>query len=299
MTQVRANNINIEYETFGSKEDPALLLIMGLAAQMTLWPDALCQRLASRGLHVVRFDNRDVGLTTKFEEAGIPDLGAIMTRHLAGEAAGAPYTVHDMVADSFGLLDALGIEQAHVAGFSMGGMIAQRMASSGGGRILSLTSISSSSGDPSIPPGDPEVMNLLAGPPPESEDLEVQTEHARTMWRAMAGFGEGEGLAPTDEELRDEARKGIRRGFYPQGPARQMAAMMISPPSLEILGDVEAPTLVLHGSADPLISVEAGKSVAGLVKGARLEIIEGMGHVLFSPMVDILDRLIGEHAKSN
>lgn len=299
MTQARANGIDIEYETFGSSDDPALLLIMGLAAQMTLWPDALCERLAGRRLFVVRFDNRDVGLSTKFEEAGIPDLGAVMTRHLAGEDPGVAYRVHDMVTDSFGLLDALGIAHAHVAGFSMGGMIAQRMAAAGNGRVLSLTSISSSSGDPSIPPGDPAVMTLLAGPPPQSEDLEVQTEHARTMWRAMAGLGEGEGLAPADEELRDEARKGIVRGFYPQGAARQMAAMAVSPPSLEILGNVNVPTLVLHGSVDPLICVEAGRSVASLVKGARLEIIDGMGHVLFSPVVDVLDRLIGEHVTSS
>lgn len=298
MTLARANGIDIEYETFGSRDDPALLLIMGLAAQMTLWPDALCERLAGRGLFVVRFDNRDVGLSTKFEEAGIPDLGAVMTRHLAGEDPGVAYRVHDMVTDSFGLLDALGIAHAHVAGFSMGGMIAQRMAAAGDGRVLSLTSISSSSGDPSIPPGDPAVMTLLAGPPPQSEDLEVQTEHARTMWRAMAGLDEGEGLAPPDEELRDEARKGILRGFYPQGAARQMAAMAVSPPSLEILGTIDVPTLVLHGSVDPLICVEAGRSMASLVKGARLEIIDGMGHVLFSPVVDVLDRLIGEHVTS-
>lgn len=184
MTLARANGIDIECETFGSPEDPALLLIMGLAAQLTLWPDALCEKLSARGFHVVRFDNRDVGLSAKFEAAGIPDLGEIMMKHVAGEDSGVPYKADDMVADSFGVLDALGIEQAHVAGFSMGGMIAQRMAATGEGRVLSLTSMSSSSGDPSLPPGDPAVMTLLAGPPPQSEDLEVQVEHARTMWRA-------------------------------------------------------------------------------------------------------------------
>lgn len=298
MTQIRANGIDIECESFGSSEDPALLLIMGLAAQLTLWPDALCENLAARGFHVVRFDNRDVGLSAKFEEAGLPDLGQVMTKHLAGEDPGVPYRVDDMVADSFGVLDALGIEEAHVAGFSMGGMIAQRMAASGEGRVLSLTSMSSSSGDPSLPPGDPAVMMLLAGPPPQSEELEVQVEHARTMWRAMAGLGEGEGLAPGDDELREEARKGIVRGFYPQGAARQMAAMMVSPPSMEILPQVDVPTLVVHGSVDPLISIEAGRSVASLVKDARLEIIEGMGHVLFSPAVSVLDQLIGDHIES-
>lgn len=295
MTQIRANGIGIECETFGSKDDPTLLLIMGLAAQLTLWPDALCEKLSLRGFYVVRFDNRDVGLSAKFEAAGIPDLGQIMTKHLAGENPGVAYRADDMVADSFGVLDALGIERAHVAGFSMGGVIAQRMAAADDGRVLSLTSISSSSGDPSLPSGDPAVMTLLAGPPPESEDLEVQVEHARTMWRAMAGLGEGEGLAPGDDELRQEARQGILRGFYPQGAARQMAAMMVSPPSMEILPSVEVPTLVLHGRVDPLVPVAAGQSVAGLVKDARLEIIEGMGHVLFSPAVDVLDQLIGNH----
>lgn len=298
MTQIRANDIDIEVETFGSPDDPAVLLIMGLAAQLTLWPDALCERLSARGFYVVRFDNRDVGLSTKFEAAGIPELGEVMARHLAGEDPGVAYRADDMVADSFGVLDALGIEQAHVAGFSMGGMIAQRMAANGTARVLSLTSMSSSSGDPTLPSGDPAVMTLLAGPPPTSDDLEVQVGHARTLWRAMAGLDEGEGLAPSDDELRQEARKGIVRGFYPQGAARQMAAMMVSPPSMEILRGVDVPTLVLHGSVDPLIPVAAGRSVAGLVKGARLEIIEGMGHVLFSPSVDRLDQLIGRHIES-
>lgn len=298
MTQIRANGIDIEYETIGAPGDPALLLIMGLAAQMTLWPTELCQKLAARGYYVIRFDNRDVGLTTKFEAAGMPDLGEIMGRHLAGEDPGVAYTVTDMVDDGFGLLDALGIARAHVAGFSMGGMIAQRMAAWQGERIISLTSISSSSGDPEIPPGDPEVMALLAGPPPDSEELEEQIEHARKMWRAMAGLGEGEGLAPTDEELASEARKGIIRGFYPEGAARQMAAMAVSPPSMEVLPQIDVPTLVLHGSVDPLISLEGGKSVAALVPGARLEIIEGMGHVIFSPAVDVLDELIGGHIEA-
>jgi pimeloyl-ACP methyl ester carboxylesterase len=298
VTQIRANGIDIEYETIGAPGDPALLLIMGLAAQMTLWPTELCQKLAARGYYVIRFDNRDVGLTTKFEAAGMPDLGEIMGRHLAGEDPGVAYTVTDMVDDGFGLLDALGIARAHVAGFSMGGMIAQRMAAWQGERIISLTSISSSSGDPEIPPGDPEVMALLAGPPPDSEELEEQIEHARKMWRAMAGLGEGEGLAPTDEELASEARKGIIRGFYPEGAARQMAAMAVSPPSMEVLPQIDVPTLVLHGSVDPLISLEGGKSVAALVPGARLEIIEGMGHVIFSPAVDVLDELIGGHIEA-
>lgn len=298
MTQIRANGIDIEYETIGSRQDPALLLIMGLAAQMTLWPTELCQKLADRGFYVIRFDNRDVGLTTKFDAAGMPDLGEIMGRHLAGEDPGVAYTVTDMVDDGFGLLDALGIARAHVAGFSMGGMIAQRMAAWQGDRIISLTSISSSSGDPEIPPGDPDVMALLAGPPPDSQELEDQIEHARKMWRAMAGLGEGEGLAPTDCELESEARKGIIRGFYPEGSARQMAAMAVSPPSMEILPQIDVPTLVLHGSVDPLISLEGGKSVASLVPEARLEIIEGMGHVIFSSAVDVLDELIGGHIEA-
>jgi pimeloyl-ACP methyl ester carboxylesterase len=295
MTQIEANGIRIEYEAFGSKQDPALLLIMGFAAQLTLWPDALCEKLAVRGLYVVRYDNRDVGLSTKFEAAGLPDLGAIMTRHLAREDPGVAYGVDALVADAFGLMDALKIEKAHVMGFSMGGMIAQRMAAAKTGRILSLTSLSSSSADPSLPPGDPDVMTLLTGPPPESEDLEIQVEHPRKMWRAMSGLEEGHGLSPTDEELRQEARDGIIRGYYPEGAARQMAAMMVSSPHTDLLTQVNVPTLVLHGSVDPVVNPEGGKSVAARIDGARFEIIEGMGHVLFSPVVEILDRLVGDH----
>ena len=151
--KVVANGIEIEIETHGDKGNPAVLLIMGLAAQLTLWPEALCKALAARGFYVVRFDNRDVGLTTKFGEAGVPDLGAVMEKHMAGEDPGVPYTVQDMVGDAFGVLDVLEIEKAHVVGFSMGGMIAQRMAGEHPERILSLTSVSSSSGDPSLPPG--------------------------------------------------------------------------------------------------------------------------------------------------
>ena len=295
MSRANANSIEIEYEAFGSKDDPVLLLIQGLAAQLTLWPEALCEKLARRGFFVIRFDNRDVGLSTKFEEAGIPDLGAIMTRHLAGEPHGAAYDVSDLVADAFGLLDALKVEKAHVVGFSMGGMIAQRMAAEKKGRVLSLTSLSFSSGDPSLPGGDPAVMALLAGPPPESDDLDVQVEHARTMWRAMAGLPEGEGLAPSDDELREEARKGIIRGFYPQGAARQMAAIAVSPPTMDVLPTVEVPTLVLHGDVDPLVNIAGGRSVASLVPRARFQSIKGMGHVLFSPVVDVLDEHIGSH----
>lgn len=295
MSQIETNGISLEFETFGSKEDPTLLLIMGLAAQLTLWPDALCERLAARGFHVVRFDNRDVGLTQKFGEAGVPDLAAVMTRHLAGEPHGLAYTRDDMVEDAFGLLDVLSIDRAHVAGFSMGGMIAQGMAARAPERVLSLTSISSSSGAPDIPPGDPAVMTLLAGPPPDSEDLEVQVEHARKMWRAMAGLGEGEGLAPSDEELREEARKGILRGFYPEGAARQMAAMMVSPPTYTFLPEVKVPSLVIHGDVDPLVSPEGGRSVASLIPGARFELVEGMGHVLFSKLVEPLDQLLASH----
>lgn len=296
--KVAANGIEIEVETHGDKDKPALLLIMGLAAQLTLWPEALREKLAARGFYVISFDNRDVGLSTKFGEAGIPDLGAVMGRHFAGEDPGVPYVVADLVADAFGVLDALNVRQAHVAGFSMGGMIAQRMAAEDTARVLSLTSISSSSGDPALPSGDPDVMMLLAGPPPDGDDLEVQAEHARKMWRAMSGLVEGEGLAPTDAELLDEARKGIKRGFYPEGSARQMAAMAVSAPSMDVLPNVKAPTLVLHGDVDPLVSPEGGRSVASLIPGARFESIQGMGHVLFSPAVEVLDRLIGEHIQS-
>src|SRR5882724_2657871 len=266
MPTARANGIEIAYETFGAPEGRPLLLIMGLAAQMILWDDDLCAALASRGHRVIRFDNRDVGLSTKCDWAGMPDAAAAMQAAFLGQRVDAPYTLWDMATDAVGLLDALGIAAAHVVGASMGGMIAQAMAIAHPARVLSLTSIMSSTGDRSLPPARPEAAAVLL--------LPVVAGRAANVERAARSYD---------------------RCFHPAGVARQLVAILASGSRREALAAVAVPTLVIHGRDDPLIPVEAGLDTARAVRGAELLAIDGMGHDLpravWPPIVEHISAL--------
>ncbi len=274
MPAARANGIEIAYETFGAPEGRPLLLIMGLAAQMILWDDHFCAALASRGHRVIRFDNRDVGLSSKLEEAGMPDAAAAMQAALLGERVDAPYTLRDMAADAVGLLDALGIAAAHVVGASMGGMIAQAMAIAHPARVLSLTSIMSSTGDRSLPPARPAAAAVLL--------LPVVTGRAANVERAVQVFRTiGSPGFPFDEErVRRRAARSYDRCFNPVGLARQLVAIMASGSRKEALKSVAVPTLVIHGADDPLVPLAGGLDTAESIPGAELLIVEGMGHDL-------------------
>ena len=274
MSRVTANGIQIEYETFGNLSGRPLLLIIGLGGQLIFWDDVLCRDLAARGHYVIRFDNRDAGFSTKFDEAGIPDLVETFGKIMRGQKISTPYTLDDMADDTAGLLDALGIKKAHICGMSMGGMIAQTMAIRHPSRFLSLISIYSSTGNPDLPQPKPEVMEvLIAAPPNEREGF---VEHMVGVFKTIAGSG-----FPVDEEwTRKIMAEGYDRCFCPQGMARQLVAILAHGNRKPALASVKVPTLVIHGTADPLVPVEGGKDTAKAIPGARLMLIEGMGHDL-------------------
>ena len=274
MPNVTANGIRLEYDTFGGNSAPPLLLIMGLGAQMILWDDEFCEQLAAKGLYVIRFDNRDIGLSTKMDADGVPDITQAVAAALGGAVVEASYTLDDMADDAAGLLETLGIGEAHVCGASMGGMIAQTFAIRHPGRISSLISIMSTTGDLGLPQGTPGAMAALLAPAPAEREGAI--EHSMNIGRAIAGPG-----FPLDEErMRDKATRSFDRCFHPEGMARQLLAVLAHGDRTSALGSVTTPTLVIHGVADPLVPVECGRATAEAVPGADLLEIEGMGHDL-------------------
>jgi pimeloyl-ACP methyl ester carboxylesterase len=288
---VKANGIEIVYDTFGEATAPALLLVMGLGAQMISWDEDFCRELASRGYYVIRFDNRDVGLSTKFDKAGVPNTLALLQAQMQGEPVQAPYTLRDMADDAAGLLDALEIEAAHVVGASMGGMIAQAMAIHHPQRVRTLTSIMSSTGNPDLPHPKPEALSVLLTTPPQ--DQETYQQHAIKTWHVLAGPG-----FPVDDAfIAERAARVFDRGLNPAGTARQMAAILTSGSRKEALQQVSAPTLVIHGDADPLVPVEGGIDTAESIPGAELMIVGGMGHDLPPSLAPRVIDAIVAHAK--
>ena len=272
MAQVDTNGIQIEYDTFGEPGSQPLLLIMGFAGQLIFWDEELCKEIAQRGHYVIRFDNRDVGLSTKIDEAGVPDIMKTIEALMMGEAVHPPYTIEDMADDAVGLLDALAIEKAHICGMSMGGMIAQTIAVNYPQRVLSFISIYSNMGDPEDPGPKPEAFELLTTPFPEEREASI--EHAMKLFHAIAGPG-----FPFDEEWhRKIVTQAFDRAFYPQGPARQLIAILTQKNRRPALASVSVPTLVVHGTDDPLVPVECGRNTAAAIPGAELMIIDGMGH---------------------
>jgi pimeloyl-ACP methyl ester carboxylesterase len=278
MAQVSANGISLEYDTFGSASARPLLLVMGLGAQMIHWRSAFCEMLADRGHYVIRFDNRDVGLSEKFGHLGIPDMAQMAARLLAGEPAEAPYTLDDMAHDAFGLLDALEIEAAHICGASMGGMIVQAMALNAPGRVKSLTSIMSSTGNPELPPSTDEAMAAMLSPAAGNREEAIE----RTL-RVGSVIG-SPAYPPPEEEARSRAAEAYDRAFYPEGVARQMAAIAAHGNRRPALEALDVPALVIHGEADPLVRVEGGHDTHQALKRSRLMVLEGMGHDLPEPL---------------
>lgn len=290
MPQIKANGLNFEYETFGSKSDPAILMIMGFACQMTLWPVELCQGLASRGYHVIRFDNRDIGLSQRIvSDVEVNVLDAFM-KAATGQPVKSPYQLDDMAADTVGILDALGIDKAHIVGASMGGMIAQLIAINHPHRARSLVSIMSTTGRRDLPPGNPEAAAILTQPAPV--EREARIAHTMKVWRTI---GSQPVYAADDEELRRMATAIVDRVPYdPAGIMRQLVGVLASPPRNEMLKNVKLPALVIHGADDPLVNVECGKDTAASIPGARLRIIPGMGHDYTSKLVPVYLREISD-----
>jgi pimeloyl-ACP methyl ester carboxylesterase len=277
MPNVTANGIQIEYDTFGDSSSPALLLIMGFGGQMILWDQEFCRQLAEASLYVIRFDNRDVGLSSKLEETGAPELSEILGAERPVEKIEAPYTIEDMGDDAIGLLDGLGLHGAHVCGASMGGMIAQTVAIQHPDRVLSMICMASTTGNPEVGSVNPEVIDSPAIPLMSApREREANIEYTVKGMRELAGPG----IAFDEKRARKMAAALYDRCFYPEGTARQFLALLASGNRKPALAKLALPTLVVHGECDPLVPVEHGKDTAEAVPGAELLIIEGMGHNL-------------------
>lgn len=275
MPTADVNGISLCYDTAGPPQGPAVLLVMGLGAQMIAWPPHLIDPLADAGVRVIRYDNRDVGESTWFDHVPSPGLAEIFGSLQAGAPLPPPYTLSDMADDGIALLDHLGIDRAHVVGASMGGMIVQRMALEHPDRLASMTSIMSTTGDPSLPPQTPEATEALLTPAP-TDDRDTYVDAVMAKRQIL-----GSTTLDQDEEwLCQVLGQGYDRGLNPGGFLRQYHAILTDGDRTEALSELSVPTLVVHGSADPLVRVEAGKATASAVPGAQLEIIDGMGHDL-------------------
>lgn len=271
---ITANGIRIEVEDLGPHDAPAVLLIMGLGMQLIAWPPYFVQPLLDAGYRVIRFDNRDVGLSQYFDELGPPNLPSALARLPLGLPVKPLFTVHDMALDALGVLDFLGVRKAHVVGVSMGGMIAQRVALAAPQRLLSLTSIMSSSGAAGLPQAEPHVLGALVTPPPNDPDKAL--EHFVKLYQLI-----GSPAFPADlVQMRERILAGLQRAFHPVGTARQLLAVLCDSGRAEELRAIRTPTLVLHGKQDPLVPYACGEDTQRRIRGAQMVGIEGMGHDL-------------------
>ena len=293
MPQITANGIQIEYEAYGDRAKPPLLLVMGLGAQLTLWPMELVEALVARGFYVIRYDNRDIGLSQKFGEHGIPNFKRVALMRMLGLRARIPYRLSDMANDAAGLLDALGIAKAHVVGASMGGMIAQLLAINHPDKVLTMTSIMSTTGNRKVPPAKPEAMAALLNRAPDGASLEEVIPYGININRAIGSPG----YPAAEERLRANIARDYNRSFYPEGAARQISAIMEDGDRRKRLAKVTTPTLVIHGVHDPLVPVEGGRDTAKSIPGAKLLEIEGMGHDLPLELVEQIADAVAAHAK--
>lgn len=291
MNRVETNGVELACEAFGAPSDQAILLVAGLGTQMIRWTVPFCRALAARGYHVIRFDNRDAGFSTHITHRAAPDFVELAAALMAGRAPDVPYTLHDMAADTVGLLDALSIDRAHVVGRSMGGMIAQVMACEHPERVASLTSIMSSTGNPSLPPPTPDAMAMMTSPAPDPVSDEAgYLAHSLAFARRIAGS-----RYPFDEAAaRDLIVEEARRAHDRNGFGRQIAAIAVGGDRRRRLATVSAPTLVIHGSEDPLFPPACGEDTAASIPAAEFVLIEGMGHDLppqvYGAVVEAIDR---------
>jgi pimeloyl-ACP methyl ester carboxylesterase len=297
MPSVQANGITIEYETCGNPGDPAIVLIMGLGVQMILWPDELCERLAACGFHVVRFDNRDVGLSSSLDHLGRPSVVVEYGKYLLGLPVKAPYLIEDMARDTAGFLEALGIERAHAVGASMGGMIAQNLAADHPEKVKSLVSIMSTTGSRKLPLPEVRAMRAMLQPPAKAGDVEGAT---RRFVNVLSTIGSRSN--PWDrEELRTFCERHVRRAQNPTGQLRQFVAIAGSGDRTPIVRRIKAPTLVIHGKEDPLLPLACGEATVRAIREgggeAELAAIDGMGHDLPKPLLPQIADLIANHCR--
>ena len=289
--RISANGLQIEVDDQGPAGAPAVLLIMGLGMQLIAWPDELVQDLVRRGFRVLRFDNRDIGLSQHFDEFGLPNLAWAGMRHLLHLKVHAPYALAEMAADALGVLDALGIAQAHVCGASMGGMIAQHLAAAHGERVRSLTLLMTTAGARQLPQPSMAVRQALLARPASSrpEDLVAHLQ------RVLAIIG-SPAYPPDPALMHARLLASVQRSWHPAGTLRQLTAVVADGDRTPLLSRIRMPTLVMHGEADPLVPVAAAHHLAQHIAGAEKDIVPGMGHDLPLPLMPRLAAGIAETA---
>lgn len=292
MPKLTVNGVGIHYEEAGRRGDRPVLLVSGVGTQLTRWSEDFTDMLAARGFHVIRMDNRDIGLSDGFDDAGIPDLKAIAAAKAAGQPMPVPYTLDDMAADAAALLDALGIDRAHVVGSSMGGMIVQLLAINHPEKVASLTSIMSTTGNPELPRATREAQSALTAQrsdPQQNRDAYLD-EAVRTA-QIIGSPGHPE----TVQAIRERAESDLDRAYRPVGFARQYAAILAAPDRRERLRALSVPAVVVHGADDPLVPVEGGRDTAASIPEAEMVEIPGMGHnipePLFATVIDAIERV--------
>jgi pimeloyl-ACP methyl ester carboxylesterase len=297
VTAIQADGVKLEYESFGSPADPTIVLVMGLGMQLIMWPEALCQLLVAKGFRVVRFDNRDVGLSTHLDHLGAPNVTLATIKYLLRLPLKSGYLIDDMARDTAGLLDALGIARAHVVGASMGGMIAQNLAANAPAKVASLTSIMSTTGKRSLPQPTSQARRALLMPPAKKGDVEGATRRLMHVLRAI-----GSKTHPAEEGyLRALCERHVRRSYDPAGVARQLVAIAASGDRTKVVRRVKAATLVIHGDEDPLVRPPCGEETACVIRdgggNASAEIVRGMGHDLPVPLLPQIAELIAAHCR--
>lgn len=293
MPTTTRDGLTFTYETHGNPADPAILLIMGLGMQLTSWPDIFCQGLVEQGFYVIRFDNRDCGLSSKLDHLGKPNLVWAHLRSMIGLPVKAGYTLYDMAKDAVAILDGVGVEKAHIVGASMGGMIAQIVAAKYPDRVLSLTSIMSTSGRRGLPGPTPAARRAILSRPADPKNIDSVVQHYARVYASI-----GSPAYPTTlEALRKRVIVNLNRNVCPAGVLRQLVAIGASGNRVALLQSLHTPTLVIHGSADPLVPVEGGRDTAKHVAGSVLREIDGMGHDFPAALNAAKVKMIAAHCK--
>lgn len=285
--QVSANGLQITYDSFGQLENPVIILIMGLATQMIYWDNEFCELLARKGFRVIRFDNRDIGKTTWLTNSPVPSVWRFIGNSVFNKRIKAPYLLDNMADDTLALMDALNVSKAHLVGASMGGMIAQCVALKSPARVQTLTSIMSTTGNRALPKPKKRVGAKLLKP--LAKDIERYVLQNLQVWKVLHGDH-----YPFDKErIESLIRDSWQRGFNPNGVVRQLSAILDSPDRTKSLQQLQIPSLVIHGDADPLVPVECGIATAQAIPNATLKILKGMGHTLPSQLwPQVVDEIV-------
>jgi pimeloyl-ACP methyl ester carboxylesterase len=278
--QISANGITLEVEDHGLAGGEPLVLVMGLGMQLVAWHPDFVAMLVARGFRVIRFDNRDIGLSQRFDHLGVPNLAFDSLKYAVGMKVDAPYTVATMADDTAGLLDAMGLSSAHICGASMGGMIAQQLAIRHPKRVRSLTLIMTSSGARRLPGPSLKVRSALISRPKDAKNVQSVIEHYVKLYKLIGSPG----YPAADAYLNERLGQSVRRSYRPQGTARQMIAIAADGDRSPLLGSIKVPTQIIHGAQDPLVPVPAGRDLAAKIAGARIDVIDGMGHDLPTPL---------------